>query len=303
MNTLLASKRNGDRIVASPLARRLAKEKTIDLATIKGSGPHGRIIKADILNQKTSSSLPTTVRMEAANIPLTPDFTLEKISTVRRIIATRLSESKQTIPHFYLTADCQIDRLLETRKEFNMLLEEGQKVSINDILVKICGLALHDVPDANVAWSDDGMKKFHRADISVAVAIKDGLITPIVKDAGKRTVASLSSELKILIDKARAGKLVPEEYQGGTFSISNMGMYGIKNFQAIINPPQAGILAIGSAEKRPAFDDDGRITAKTFLQLTLSMDHRAIDGAAGAAFLNRIKHYTENPLPVFIGTL
>ncbi|HEY4546396.1 MAG TPA: pyruvate dehydrogenase complex dihydrolipoamide acetyltransferase [Pedomonas sp.] len=311
----VASQEGGERIKASPLARRIAGQKGIDLSAVKGSGPNGRIIKADIEAFQPGAAAPAAA---AAAQPAAPaaakapaaapaaapsygppaDVPFEeiKLSNMRKTIARRLQESKQTVPHFYLTVDCEIDALMKVRKELNSRLEkEGVKVSVNDFVIRAVALALKKVPAANVQFAGDKMYWFKRQDISVAVAIEGGLITPVVKDAGSLGLADISRQVAQLAEKARAGKLAPEEYQGGTFSISNLGMYGIKQFEAVINPPQACILAIGAGEQRPVIKD-GAVAAATVMTVTLSCDHRAVDGAVGAEFLQAFKRLIEDPL-------
>jgi len=276
------------RIKASPLAKRLAGEKGINLATIQGSGPGGRIVKADI-------GKPPAGAAPAAATPVTGDAPFEdvKLSNVRKIIAKRLLESKQTIPHYYLNIEANISELLKVRGDINEKLE-GAKVSVNDFIIKALALALIKVPNANVQWGGETLRKFKRADVSVAVAIPDGLITPIIRGADGKSLRQISAEMKVLAEKARDGKLIPEDYQGGTFSLSNLGMFGIKDFAAVINPPQAGILAIGAGEERPVLID-GRVENRTFMAMTGSFDHRAIDGATGAELLKTIKELLEAP--------
>ena len=272
------------RIFATPLARRLADQKNIDLGSVRGSGPHGRIIKADIENFQAGA-----VPSSAANQDSPISYGLanargEKHSSMRKIIAKRLLESKQTVPHYYLTIECRIDSLLAARKEINTAADGAYKVSVNDFLIKACAMALQAYPRANVAWTDDEMLYFDQADISVAVATPAGLITPIVRKAEARGLADISAEVKSLAAKAKDGKLKPEEFQGGTFTISNLGMYGIDEFSAIINPPQSCIFAVGAGVEKP-YVDNGEIKIGTFMKGTLSCDHRVIDGAVGAEFL------------------
>ena len=282
----------GNRIKASPLAKRLAKEKGLNLAAIQGSGPGGRIVKADV---ETDREKPGAVTAPEAAPPVIGDAPYEevKLSNVRKIIARRLLESKQTIPHYYLNIEANIGELLKVRRDINEKLE-GVKVSVNDFIIKALALALIKVPNANVQWGGEFLRKFKRADVSVAVAIPDGLITPIIRGADAKRLRDISVEMKVLAAKARDGKLMPEDYQGGTFSLSNLGMFGIKDFAAVINPPQAGILAIGAGEKRPVLKD-GHLENQTFMAMTGSFDHRAIDGATGAEFLRTIKELLEVP--------
>jgi len=276
---------SSERPFASPLAKRIALDKNISLASIQGSGPHGRIIKRDV-----ESLTAGTMRQ-----PTGPEFTDKPLSTMRTIIAQRLSESKQTVPHFYLTVDCSVDTVLSARKSLNeTLADQGKKLTVNDFVLWACSRALQDNPNANVSWMGDRIRHYRDADIAIAVAIEGGLVTPIVRQSQIKDLISLSEEVKTLVKKAHASQLRPEEFQGGSFSISNLGMYGIQSFQAIINPPQACILAVGAVEERPVVDN-GRLVAKSMMNCTLSVDHRAIDGAVAAALLSSIKKYLENP--------
>lgn len=295
---------NSDRVLASPLAKRMAAQAGIDLTKIKGSGPGGRIVMADLnVGEPVAKSAPAApvaapAIVAAAPMPAPADIPMEeiKLTNMRKTIARRLTESKQQVPHIYLTIDCVIDKLLAARKELNdSLAKSGVKLSVNDMVIKAVALALKKVPDANVQFAGDRMYKFARADISVAVSIPSGLITPIIRDAAGKGLAAISSEMAALAEKAKAGKLQPEEYQGGTFSISNMGMMGIKDFCAVINPPQAGILAVGAGEQR-AIVKNGAVAIATVMSVTGSFDHRVIDGAVGAEFLAAFKGYVEDPL-------
>jgi pyruvate dehydrogenase E2 component (dihydrolipoamide acetyltransferase) len=298
----------GDRVKASPLARRLAEAQGIDLSAVAGSGPGGRIVKADIEGAAgkaparaapAPSPAPTAAPAPAhAGDFAIPDVPHEaiKLSNVRKTIARRLTESKQQIPHIYLTVDIRLDALLKLRGEINASLEaRGIKVSVNDMMVKALGVALLQVPECNVQYTPEQLIKFARADISVAVSIPAGLITPIVRDAASKGVAAIATEMKDLAGRAREGKLQPEEYVGGTASLSNMGMYGIKQFEAVINPPQAMIMAIGAGEKRPCVIDDA-LQIATIMTATGSFDHRAIDGADGARLMQAFKELVESPL-------
>ena len=290
--------KDGDRVIASPLAKRIAEQKGVDLKSIKGTGPNGRIVKADVEGAKPgAASAPaaaTHARAEAVDFGIPHE--VEKLSNVRKVIARRLTESKQTIPHIYLTVDIRLDALLKLRGELNAALEaDGIKLSVNDLLIKALAKALLRVPQCNVQFAGDELLKFSRADISVAVSIPGGLITPIVKDAGNKSVATISTEMKDLAGRARESKLRPEEFQGGTASLSNMGMFGIKQFEAVINPPQAMIMAIGAGEKRP-FVVDGALSVATVMTATGSFDHRAIDGADGAQLMQAFQHLVEQPL-------
>jgi len=283
-----------DRIFASPLARRMAAEAGIDLSLVGGTGPRGRIVKADI--ESASSAPPAAARPQARNASVAPPAESEvvRLSTMRRVIAERMTESKTTVPHFYLTVDCEIDELLKVRAELNTRIAPD-KISVNDIVIRACALALREVPEANVSWEGDGMMRHHAAvDVSVAVAIEGGLITPIVRSADTKGLVEIAQEMRDLAERARDGKLAPEEYQGGSFSISNLGMFGIKQFDAVINPPQAAILAVGAGEQRPVVKD-GEIVPATVMSCTLSVDHRVVDGAIGARLLGAIKRYIEYP--------
>ncbi len=300
---------SGDRVKASPLARRLAADKGIDLGAVSGSGPKGRIVKADVESAKPGAA-PVAAKTEAAPTaaaatpapaakPATvPDIPHEatKLSNVRKTIARRLTESKQTVPHIYLTVNIRLDALLKLRGELNKSLESrGVKLSVNDLLIKAQAVALMQVPTCNVMFTPDQLITFARADISVAVSTPSGLITPIIVGADTASLSSISTQMKDLAARARDGKLKPEEYQGGTASISNMGMFGITQFDAVINPPQAMILAVGAGEKRPYVVGD-ELTVATVMSATGSFDHRAIDGADGAQFMKAFKHLVENPL-------
>ncbi len=294
---------SGDRIIASPLAKRIAAEKGIDLSSVAGSGPNGRIVKADVdaLGGGSSSVqaaspapaiAPVAVQAQDFGIP----HVAEKLSSMRKVIARRLTESKQQVPHIYLTVDVRLDALLKLRGEINAALEpQGIKLSVNDLLIKALGRALIAVPECNVQFAGDQLLRFSRADISVAVSIEGGLITPIVVDAANKSVSAISTGMTDLAARARAGKLAPHEYQGGTASLSNMGMYGIRQFDAVINPPQAMIMAIGAGEKRPFVIDDA-LSVATVMSATGSFDHRAIDGADGARLMQAFRHLVEQPL-------
>ncbi len=304
---------DGARILASPLARRMAQQAGIDLTSVKGSGPNGRIVKADVeaavpgapgamapaAAPATRPALPTPAgpgarqMAEALGMP----YRLEPNSNIRKTIARRLSESKQTVPHFYLTVDCAIDDLLAARKRINA--DNDLKISVNDIVIKAAAMALKKVPAANASWDDEGILFYDHADISVAVATPSGLITPIVKAAEGKGLAEISAEMKDLAGRARDGKLMPEEYQGGTFSVSNLGMFGIKEFSAIINPPQGCILAVGAGTQQ-AVVNDGAVSVATVMSCTLSVDHRVVDGAVGAEFLATFKRLIETPLAMLL---
>ena len=297
----------GDRVFATPLAKRIAKDKGVDLKNVKGSGPHGRIVKADIDGAKVGA---TPVAAAASAPVLSAD---EKVNAfgqiyveipnnnIKKITAKRLLESKTTVPHFYLTIDCRIDDLLKVRETLNKAAgkDAAYKLSVNDFVVKACAMALKAYPAANVSWSEEAVLQFKHADISVAVATPNGLMTPIVKQAEGKGLAAISGEIKDLAKRARDGKLKPEEFQGGTFTVSNLGMFGITNFQAIINPPQSCILAVGAGEER-VYAENGQIKTGMFMSCTLSTDHRTVDGAVGAEFLQYVKRYIENPATMLL---
>ena len=294
-----------DRIFASPLAKRIATDAGIDLAAVKGSGPKGRIVKADVEQAAASGSArkSTTPAKAPVQVSAISDFgqpyTEVPNSGMRKMIAKRLLEAKTTIPHFYLTIDCVIDDLLKLRKDINDGAGDGVKVSVNDFVIKASALALRKVPQANASWTDEAIRLYERVDISIAVATPEGLITPIVRDADKKGLGAISNEVKDLAGRAKAKKLKPEEFQGGGFSISNLGMFGIKEFSAIINPPQVCILAVGKADQRPVVKD-GALAVASVMTCTLSCDHRVVDGAVGAEFLQAFQALIENPLRMLI---
>jgi pyruvate dehydrogenase E2 component (dihydrolipoamide acetyltransferase) len=304
-----ATEEGDDRIKASPLARRLAEAQGIDLASLKGSGPNGRVVRADLDGASagaTPQPAPVSVAQsaapaaapKAATAPFETDIPHEvvKLSGMRKVIARRLTESKQTIPHIYLTVDIRLDALLKLRGELNAgLASRGVKLSVNDMLIKALALSLIEVPECNVSFAGDTLIKYSRADISVAVSIPGGLITPIVTGADSMAISAISKAMHDLAGRAKEGKLQPNEYQGGTASLSNMGMYGIKQFEAVINPPQAMIMAIGAGEARP-YVVDGALAVATVMSATGSFDHRAIDGADGARQMKAFKALVENPL-------
>ncbi|RXR27243.1 pyruvate dehydrogenase complex dihydrolipoamide acetyltransferase [Sphingobium fluviale] len=303
-----SSAASGARVMASPIARRIAKARDIDLASLTGTGPNGRIVKADVeAAMPGAAPVPTASTTASAPAPLAPsapvaaqDFGIPhevvKLSNMRKTIARRLTESKQTVPHIYLTVDVRLDALLKLRTELNASLESrGIKLSVNDMLIKALAQSLMIVPECNVQFAGDQMLQFTRADISVAVSIPSGLITPIVTDAGSKSISAISTEMADLAARAKAGKLQPQEYQGGTASLSNMGMMGIKQFEAVINPPQAMIMAIGAGEKRPFVVDDA-LQIATVMSATGSFDHRAIDGADGARLMSAFRELVEKPL-------
>ena len=315
-----ASGKEGERIKASPLARRIASQEGVELSGVDGSGPRGRIVKRDIeaaLSNKSAakseakSDAPAAAKADApaAKAPAAsgwnPDLTglpeYEEIpnTSMRKVIARRLTESKQQVPHFYLTIDCQIDNLLSVRKQLNEKAAEGVKVSVNDMVIRASSIALKRVPAANAIWTDAAILQCKQQDISVAVAIDGGLITPVIRNAGGKGLAEISTEMKALAAKARDGKLQPQEFQGGTFSVSNLGMFGIKDFAAIINPPQGCILAVGAGEQRPVVKD-GALAIATVMSCTLSVDHRVVDGAVGAEFMAEFKKLIEDPLSMLL---
>jgi pyruvate dehydrogenase E2 component (dihydrolipoamide acetyltransferase) len=302
------------RVFASPLARRIAAERGLDLSAIKGSGPGGRIVKADVESAKAKpAAAPTAAPAPAAAAAPTAaaapgaeaikkgyadrEFEEVKLDGMRKTIAARLSEAKQTIPHFYLRREIRLDALLAFRSQLNKELESrGVKLSVNDFIIKASALALQQVPDCNAVWAGDRVLKLKPSDVAVAVAIEGGLFTPVLRDADKKSLSALSAEMKDLAARARARKLAPHEYQGGTFAISNLGMMGIENFDAVINPPHASILAVGAGIRKPIVGDSGEIEIATMMSATLSVDHRVIDGALGAEFLAALKQNLEHPI-------
>jgi pyruvate dehydrogenase E2 component (dihydrolipoamide acetyltransferase) len=302
--TILAST-EGQRVFASPLARRIAENQGIDLQTVQGSGPHGRIVKADVENMSTPSFKSNVAQPTSAPLParsadgLFPAYDEIKLSNMRKVIAKRLTEAKQTVPHFYLTIECELDALLALRKDVNQSLEEGARISVNDFIIKAIAMSLKAVPAANASYAETHVRQYHSADISVAVAIEGGLVTPVVRAAETKSLSAISQEVKGLVAKARAGKLVPEEYQGGTFSLSNLGMFGIQSFSAVINPPQGCILAVGTGEQR-AVVKKGQLEIATVMNCTLSVDHRVVDGAVGAEFLKHFKRYITHPVLMLV---
>ena len=302
---------SGTRIFASPLARRIAADNGLDLTAITGSGPKGRIVKADLSTAVAPAAaaapvsavtMPTSANAAAVEaIYQGRGFKTVPLDGMRKIIASRLTEAKQTIPHFYLRRDIRLDKLLRVRGEINKGLEaRGVKTSVNDFIIKACALALQKVPTANAVWAGDRVLQMEASDISVAVAIEGGLVTPVLQDAEAKPLSQLAVEMKDLAARARNRKLAPHEYQGGSFSISNLGMMGIDNFDAVINPPQGAILAVGAGKKRPVVLDDGSLSVATVMSVTMSVDHRVIDGALGAELLNEIVNYLENPLSMLV---
>lgn len=309
---------SGDRIFASPLARRIAAQESLDLKALSGSGPRGRIVKRDIeaalaagtgkaeapaaaekAAPKSAAPQGNTISKDDPIFKLLPEFEAVDNSNMRKTIAKRLTESARDIPHFNLQVDVEIDKLMSLRKELNSRDGADYKISVNDFLVKATSLALTRVPDCNVAFTDEAILKFKQVDMAIAVAVDGGLITPIIKDAASKGLATLANEAKDLAARARDGKLAPEEYQGGTFTISNLGMFGVKSFNSIINPPQGGILSIGAGEQRPVVKD-GALSVATVVTLTLAVDHRCIDGATGAAFIKELKALIEDPIALML---
>ena len=303
---------DGSRIFASPLARRIAADRGLDLTSIKGTGPHGRIVRADVEGTTAApTAAPISAAQAAAKVPLPAGPTVDAVvrmyegreyqelplDGMRKTIAARLTEAKQTIPHFYLRRDIRLDALLKFRSEINAQLDtRGVKLSVNDFIIKACALALQQVPAANAVWAGDRVLQLKPSDVAVAVAIEGGLFTPVLLGAETKSLSALSAEMKDLAARARDRKLAPHEYQGGSFAISNLGMFGIDNFDAVINPPHGAILAVGAGVKKPVVGKDGELTSATVMSVTLSVDHRVIDGALGAELLQAIKDNLENPL-------
>ncbi len=310
-----AAKSQGTRVFASPLARRLALEKGVDLSGVAGSGPHGRIVKADVEGSQAvapvkaaaattttaapaKSSMPTGMTAETV-MKMYADRAYKEVTLdgMRRTIAARLTEAKQTIPHFYLRREVRLDALMAFREQLNKGLESrGIKLSVNDFIIKACALALQAVPNANAVWAGDRILKLKPSDVAVAVAVDGGLFTPVLRDADSKTLSALSAEMKDLAARAKTKKLAPHEYQGGSFAISNLGMMGVENFDAVINPPHGAILAVGAGIKKPVVLKDNSIGVATVMSMTLSVDHRVIDGALGAEFLKVVVELLENPI-------
>jgi len=304
---------SGDRVFASPLARRMAAQAGLDISKIAGSGPNGRIVKADVdaalsrgpapAAAPAAAPAPVAAPRPAAPVAITAPHTAIPNSSMRKVIARRLSESKATIPHFYVSTDVEIDALLKIRADLNARSPKdgpgAYKLSVNDLVIKATAVTLRRFPNVNAIWTEDAILQLHDVDISVAVSIPDGLITPIVKGADIKGLAAISNEMKDLAARAKSGKLKPEEFQGGGFSISNMGMYGVRDFAAIINPPQSGILAVSAGEQRPVVKN-GALAIATVMTLTLSVDHRVIDGALAAEFLQALKRNIEDPLSLML---
>eukprot|EP00095_Tigriopus_kingsejongensis_P003935 snap_masked-scaffold9114_size2499-processed-gene-0.0 protein:Tk03935 transcript:snap_masked-scaffold9114_size2499-processed-gene-0.0-mRNA-1 annotation:"branched-chain alpha-keto acid dehydrogenase subunit e2" len=305
--------KDGTRVFATPLARRIAADKGLDLASVTGSGPHGRIVKADVENAnaaaKPAAAAAAPAKAATAAMASGPStnvvlktyadrpFKEVSLDGMRKTIAARLTEAKQTVPHFYLRRDIHLDALMKFRAQLNKQLEpRGVKLSVNDFIIKACALALQQVPEANAVWAGDRTLQFEKSDVAVAVAIEGGLFTPVLRDAEMKSLSALSAEMKDLATRARDRKLAPHEFTGGSFAISNLGMFGIDNFDAIINPPHAAILAVGAGAKKPIIGADGELTVGTVMSTTLSVDHRVIDGAMGANLLNAIKDNLENPM-------
>ena len=322
----VAAKAEGARVFASPLARRIAAEKGLDLSRVAGSGPHGRIVKSDVeaavatpapvaasvaASAAASAAVAVAAPVDAPKTAMAQGMSAETVMKIyadrsyvevpldgmRRTIAARLTEAKQTIPHFYLRRSVHLDGLMAFRETLNaQLAARGVKLSVNDFIIKACAMALQAVPDANAVWAGDRMLRLKPSDVAVAVAIEGGLFTPVLRDADKKSLSALSAEMKDLAARAKSRKLAPHEYQGGSFAISNLGMMGIENFDAVINPPHGSILAVGAGIKQPVVKADGTIGVATVMSMTLSVDHRVIDGALGAAFLKAIVENLENPV-------
>ena len=295
---------SGKRVFASPLARRIAAQKGVDLSTLKGSGPNGRIVRRDVEQAgQTPAATPKTASPAAVAEAAGTGYAKVPHSTMRKVIARRLTEAKSTIPHFYVEMDVQLDALMALRSQMNAASPAdgpgAYKISVNDMLIKAVAVTLRRVPKVNVSYTDDAVLVYDDVDISVAVSIPDGLITPIVRKADSKSLRQISTETRDLVARARAGKLKPEEFQGGTFSISNMGMYGVKAFSAIINPPQAAILAIAAAERRAVVKGD-QITIATVMTVTLSVDHRVVDGALAAEWVSAFRAVVENPMSLVV---
>ncbi|MCB6177333.1 2-oxo acid dehydrogenase subunit E2 [Rhodobacter sp. Har01] len=313
----VAAAASGPRVFASPLARRIAREKGVDLGALKGSGPHGRIVKEDVEGAKPGVAPVAAAPVAAAETPAPAKvamptgmaaetvmkmyadraYTEMPLDGMRRTIAARLTEAKQTIPHFYLRREVRLDALLALREQMNRGLEaRGVKLSVNDFIIKACAVALQAVPDANAVWAGDRILKLRPSDVAVAVAVEGGLFTPVIRDAEAKSMSVLSAEMKDLAARAKAKRLAPQEYMGGSFAVSNLGMMGIENFDAVINPPHGAILAVGAGVKRPVVLADGSVGVATVMSLTLSVDHRVIDGALGATVMKAIVEGLENPI-------
>ena len=311
-----SSSKSRDRVFITPLARRIAEKKGIDIKLISGTGPHGRIIKKDLVNLKSAHlgkvfQNPDVVTAKSISPNISDSFSYDALLEIyadrnfteialdgmRKTIASRLSEAKQTIPHFYLRRSVKMENLLDFRQKINKKLSDKNiKVSINDIIIKACSESLQSNPDANAIWAGNKLIKFESSDIAVAVSVEGGLFTPVIKDTDQKTISNISEEMKDLASRARAKKLIPTEFQGGSFAISNLGMFGIESFDAIINPPHAAILAVGTGKKKPTVLDDGSLGVATKMELSLSVDHRVIDGVLGAQLLQTIVDNLENPI-------
>lgn len=303
-----AAPADGSRVFASPLARRMAAEKGVDLKSVQGSGPHGRIVKADVVNAKAGAAAPAPAAKSASSAPTSSGPNAKQLAdmlgmayteipnnNIKKVTARRLTEAKQTIPHFYLSVDCVLDQLLAARAQMNEAADGAYKLSVNDFIIKANAMALKAYPPANTSWTDDAVIQYTHSDISVAVATPNGLITPIIKKAETKSLSQISNEMKDLAKRAKDGKLKPDEFQGGSFSISNLGMFGVKNFQAIVNPPQSCIMAVGAGEERVVVEN-GQMVVRTVMTVTLSTDHRSVDGAVGAEYLQHFKRFIENPV-------
>ncbi len=295
------SKNKSERIFASPLARNIASQNSIDLSQVVGSGTYGRIIKDDVMtaiDQKAAIPQQTQPTVEQAPIITYPEQKVIPVSTMRKVIAQRLLESKTTVPHFYLTVECNVSELIHLREEINAKyakIDSSKKISVNDMIMRASGIALGVMPNVNRYWAEDKLIQLSAVDISVAVALDDGLITPIVRNANNKSLAVISDEVKSLVRRAKEGKLRPDEFQGGSMTLSNLGMYNVESFLAIINPPQSSIISVGGIAKKPVVIDD-EIVIASIMSIGISCDHRVIDGAIAAQFLNTIKLYLENPL-------
>ncbi len=312
---------------ASPIVKRLARENDLDLSRIQGSGPAGRIVERDVKQAMEDGSAQKASGGEAedpgskqqaseadakqasagtpkseAPKPTGEDGTeIKPLTKMQQVVASRMSQSKQEVPHFYVTVEAEVDALMALRKQLNSSLEEdGVKLSVNDFVMKACAAGLRKFPNLNALWTDEGIETHEQVDMAMAVALDAGLITPVVKDAGRITLSAISAQAKDLAKRARDGKLKPEEYQGGTFTVSNMGMFGIENFSAIINQPQAAIVAVASISSRPAFDDEGSVVARSYMKLTLSADHRIANGAEGALYMAEVKRLIESPMNLVV---
>ncbi len=295
---------SSSRSFATPLARKIAELEGLDINTIKGSGPRGRIVKLDVLKALSSKSAPASVSSASPSVAVFKEVAVGSYvekpnSMMRKTISKRLTESKVTIPHFYMSADCNVDKLLQARANINAKSDGSYKISVNDFIIKAVGLAMQDYKEANASYQGDVTHFYNQSDISVAVAIEGGLITPIIRDVTSKGLVQISNEMKSLAKQAKEGSLQPQQYQGGGFSISNLGMFGVKEFQAIVNPPQAGILAVGASSEK-AIVENGNIKVANVMTITLSADHRVLDGDVAALFLNRVKQYLEDPISMIL---